>query len=233
MLLPTGAVAAFGVGLLALSFSMPRLALPPLSPPAARAVAPAPQVEAPALPDWVALFGQPQAPEPPPAEPLPEVEPPTPALYEPTFDPDLYVLRGLVEDADGGYALLETQDGLAVYRPGDRLPDGERVLTITSQGIEIEAYGEIWLIAFGPNATDPGDMPGRQGFDETGFDLTFPDNFDDPAVDGSPAAAPAAAAPEARDPPRRGTRAPDSGQRPFGMPALPQVGTFGSGTNGH
>ena len=221
MLLPTAAIAALGLGYFALTVTRPVADLPALAPLAARLAVPdAPMVEPRILPDWVALFGQPAAPE-PPAEPEPQ--PLAPAPLDPLFDPTLYVLRGLLVDADGGYALLETQDGLAVYHAGDRLPDGERVIAITDLGVEIEAYGETWLITFGEPTDDPAPSPDDQDF--TGSDEDFPP-VDDPDTAPWPLETP-------QPPSRRDPRASSGGQRPFGMPILPQTGTNRPGTNDH
>ena len=164
LLVPTAAIAAFGLGLLALTATMPLPDLPDLPPPGtsstvSSAVAASPATagnisaaEQPAL--WPALFGHP-APEPtpaPPPEPEPEPEDYEPEPYE--YDTDHYILRGLVSEEGGGWALLETDTGVIVVGVGDILPEGETVTQILGSGIEIDADGTFYFLSF--DDSDPG-----------------------------------------------------------------------------
>ncbi|WP_323035476.1 hypothetical protein [Pararhodobacter sp.] len=159
LLFPATALAAFGLGLLALAATTPAPDLTDLPLPGSRAAQvpdqtatsdPAPEVAT----QWAALFGTP-TPEPviAPPEPTPEPEPAAPDVIE--YDPDIYVLRGLVYQESGGWALLETDDGSMVIRRGDILPGGEVVAFIDEEGVEIEVDGEIYFISFDEDMDGP------------------------------------------------------------------------------
>lgn len=157
VLLPATALAAFGLGMLLLAATAPppRVAtLPSPGHTAAQATGaddPARSDEAAtdvtnAVVAWAPLFGL-ATPEPvlAPPEPEPELEPEPEVVF---YDTSAYVLRGLVYHADGGWALLETDEGSLVIRQGDFLPDGEEVLFITQDGVEIEVDGDPFFISF-------------------------------------------------------------------------------------
>lgn len=156
LLLPAAVVAGFGLGLLALGFVRPtsQVALPPL-PSAQPQIAgnDAADVQSPRTvhPIWGAAFGEPTpvaTPQPPEPEPIQQ-----PEFDEPdSYDTSMYVLRGLVQDENGGWGLLETDIGSMVVRPGDILEGGEEVLQITAEGIEIGIFDEVYLIGFDDDA---------------------------------------------------------------------------------
>jgi len=157
LLFPTAAIAGLGLGLLGLSASLPANQADPLPPPVLDVAQPetAEHLALQDLPVWAALFGEPApepvvvvaAPEPDPIpEPVPEPEPfPD---EEPFFDTSMYVLRGLVYQDDGGWAILESDEGIVVIRQGDVLIGGEEITEIAEDGVEISIDGEYYFIGF-------------------------------------------------------------------------------------
>lgn len=154
LLFAAACVAGFGLGMLGLAATLPAPRAAPLPEPGARPAAPAVEAtpEAPRAP-WPALFGQP-APEPAPT-PVVLVAPEPEPDDAPFFDETRYLLRGVVVTEDAGWALVETEDGVTVVRPGDFLIDGEEVLAIRHDGIEIGVDGENFFIGFDENAPPP------------------------------------------------------------------------------
>lgn len=148
-------VAAFGLGLLGLAATMPRQTAPALPLPQHRAAQqslPDETVPAATPTDWAPVFGipvpEPQAP--PEPEPVPEPDPGPEAEFDAPFvDIDAYRLQGLVVDGeDGGWAMVESDGGVAIYRVGEYLPGGERLIAIDDDGIEIAFDGEYYFIGF-------------------------------------------------------------------------------------
>lgn len=161
LLVVAASVAGFGLGLLGLAATQPGPAAAPLPEPGTRHMAPeagtgetTPAAQAP----WGALFGMPA-----PAQVAP---PPQPVVVDapddipddaPEFDETLYVLRGVVVSDEGGWALLETEGGVRLVRPGDVLDDGEEVLEIFDGGIELSVDDEVYVITF-DDESEPGDL---------------------------------------------------------------------------
>lgn len=133
-------------------------------------VEPLPQVTRPApiavsamstdAPIWPALFGT-VAPE---AMSAPEPDlPPDPEDYsvadysddDPIFDPDRYVLRGLVLQDGAGWAMVETDGQVSIIRVGDILADGEEVLALTEQGMELDFYGDLVVVELAQASSSP------------------------------------------------------------------------------
>jgi hypothetical protein len=146
LLFLSASLAGFGLGLAGLAAGLPDHVPGALPMPGSLGPVPGAVLahDAPATAPWPALFGTP-----PPvivAEPTPEPEPEWPE--EVVYDPPDYVLRGLIVDNDGGMAMLDTDEGLQVVRPGDILPGGEEVIEIHDFGVDIEAFGEVYFIEF-------------------------------------------------------------------------------------
>lgn len=151
LLAPTLGFAAFGLGLLALAATTPHSDLPELPLPSR----PAALVPAAATPTasvvWAPLFGVP-TPEPIVALPEPEPEMPPQEIIE--YDAEIYVLRGLVYEENGGWALLETEDGYIIIQRDDILPGGEVVVFIDEEGVEIDVEGDAYFISFDEDMVD-------------------------------------------------------------------------------
>jgi hypothetical protein len=144
------AAAGFGLGFLGLAASLPPRVADPLPPPQARTPSEAVTAdtdEAIPVADWAPVFGvpAPEPVEPPPPEPEPE---PQPVNDEPFFDHDAYRLQGLVVEDGRGWALLESDEGVALFRVGDVLPGGEQLVAIEDDGIEVEVDGAYFFIGF-------------------------------------------------------------------------------------
>jgi len=161
LLFVAASVAGFGLGLLGLAATQPGPSAAPLPEPGAQHAAPdadpgdaAPAARAP----WGPLFGV-AAPTPvaPPPQPVSTDEPDDIPDDAPEFDETLYVLRGVVVSDEGGWALLETEDGVRLVRPGDILDDGEEVLEIFDGGIELGVDDEVYVISF-DDESEPGDL---------------------------------------------------------------------------
>lgn len=153
LLLPGAAVAGFGLGLLGLAVTLPASVVTPLPVPSvafvtegieAAAAAPTPAT-------WAPLFGTPA-----PAMDAPPEPAPVPEREEaPQFaDVSLYVLRGLIYEEGGGWALLETEDGIVVIRQGSILPGGEEVSLIAEDGVEVVIDSELYFIGFDDTGDD-------------------------------------------------------------------------------
>lgn len=128
------------------------------APPVLRAAAPAAPEAGPETAErgpWPAMFG---LPAPPPAEPVAAVveDPAPPAAEVVEEEPEAwgdtgdydeepmldYRLKGMVATDGSGWILVEVDGEEAVYRVGDALPGGERILSITPEGALIEdPYG--------------------------------------------------------------------------------------------
>lgn len=158
-LFPAAVVAGLGLGLFVLETLRPAPEATPIPLPSAAGAPLDPAVaDRPAAPraDWAPLFGTPAPVEDRP-EPVIDEPEPWPDAFDDSafFDPDLYVLRGVVVDGDGGWALIETEDGVVVLRPGDFLPDGVELLAIAENGIEVRAEGEDFFIGFADSEPAP------------------------------------------------------------------------------
>ena len=112
-----------------------------------------PQPPASALPPrrWPALFGEPQPPLPPSAEPQPPVtaepQPPRPGM--PPLESLGYELKGLVRAEGAIWALISHPTGQRVLRPGDALDQGYTVARIDSAGIWVtDGEAEPALLGF-------------------------------------------------------------------------------------
>lgn len=144
LLLP--AAAAGGLGLATLASSLRSAPPPPVDhvAPLASRAAPGARAEArpPALP-WPALFGSPPLPE---AEPAPEA---VEIAQSPEPVPPLDArLRGLALDDSGGWAMVETDTGIAILRPGDQLDLHRRLTAILPEGAMIAGPEGASLLAF-------------------------------------------------------------------------------------
>jgi hypothetical protein len=156
LLLPAGAICAFGLGALALSVALePEVSggVPPLPEPP-RSVAPTPTSPEGVARIWPALFGLPPVPAPPPEpdEPADEVTP----MAEPA-PPLTARLRGLALDEDGGWALIDLDGQVVLVRPGSPLSDHHTVSDIRQDGVLILGPEGPEMLSF--DAADPVESP--------------------------------------------------------------------------
>lgn len=156
LLLVGSALLGYGLGRLALVGTLPAEAMHTTPAPAdqvpasAAAQTPAGTRAAPlapqaAQPAWPALFGD--VPDQQPAAPPPEPEPEPEPLAAPTLS-DTYVLAGLVAGEGQAWALLRGRNGDELVRTGDRLPGGETVLRIGTDGVTLETPLGLMLVVF-------------------------------------------------------------------------------------
>lgn len=129
--------------------------------PATVAGADEPQPPAQALPPrvWPALFGEPQPPLPPAAEPQPPTAttpPEPPKAQMPPLESLGYELTGLVR-ADGTiWALISHPTGQRILHPGDTLEEGYTVERIDSAGIWVsDGEAEPELLGFRQDKPSP------------------------------------------------------------------------------
>ncbi|WP_333830397.1 hypothetical protein [Pararhodobacter sp.] len=156
-LLAGGVVAGFGLGALALALLLPAPQPMPLPGILVQTRMDQPLAPDTALPSrlWPAAFGTP----PRPATPQPAFAPsPAPAddtdeeeEYLPYTDYD-YLLRGMVAQEGGGWALIESEIGVEVVRVGSELSGGETVIEITPHGVILQGYGPEFLLSFSDDA---------------------------------------------------------------------------------
>lgn len=125
---------------------------------------------------WQPIFGEAPAPvaPPPPAPPPPEIVEDTSFV----FDDSLYALRGVVVTDAGGWAMIESEGRVQIFRPGDMLETGEEVLEITEEGVLIDLFGDEYFMEFTdrPPAEQPpptGAARNEAGRNRMGFDDGF------------------------------------------------------------
>lgn len=155
-LLVAGAVAGFGVGALILAMIQPAPQAAPIPPLAAMPSAPSAEpAKSAASRTWAAAFGlvpSPAAMQ--PLEPVEEFAPPDePYLdddddFDDGFTESEYLLRGMVNEGGGGWALIEGEMGIEVVRVGSVLSGGESVIEITQDGVVLQGYGAEFLLSF-------------------------------------------------------------------------------------
>ncbi|KPQ07395.1 MAG: Type IV pilus biogenesis [Rhodobacteraceae bacterium HLUCCA12] len=146
-LLAGGLVAGFGLASLALALLLPAPQAAPLAPAPSGQAQQDPQAQVPE--PWPAAFGVEPAPETPAAEP--QVEAPAPEDEEDDYQPydySDYSLRGMVTQPEGGWALVESTQGVEVVRVGSQLSGGERVVEITPDGVVLQGFGPAYLLSF-------------------------------------------------------------------------------------
>lgn len=176
--------AGFGLGLLALALTdPPRIveALPPPSAPprvAASTAAPESRIRA---TGWPPVFGI-RAPEPVALEPepvtIPEPEPePLEDYDEGDIEIEAYRLQGLIVEGDTGMALIESEDGVSVYRVGDILPGGEELVAIEDAGVEVEIEGISFFVGF--DEAEPGGGRPASGRRRSADDMDDLDRMDE------------------------------------------------------
>ncbi|HPD92494.1 MAG: hypothetical protein H6900_06160 [Rhodobacter sp.] len=162
-LLPAAAVAGFGLGLAGLAVTAPAPPVTPLPPVSALAAdRPADAPERAARVAWPPLFGTP-APQAAPAPVSAPRDPEPVAETGPIFDPGTLVLRGVVVDAQGSIALIDTPQGAVLGRVGDRLADGAEIVTIDPEGIEVVLDDQLFAITFDETAPPPTDDRSVEG----------------------------------------------------------------------
>jgi len=158
-----GDVLAFAAALAALGLGSARLAreLGPGAgadaPPALRATPAAPALgagTAPARGPWPAMFGVPAPPvvveevAPPAEEPPPPAEEPVDETEDWAMEEEDggllldYRLKGMIVAGESGWILVELDGEELVFRVGEELPGGERILSLSPEGALIEdPYG--------------------------------------------------------------------------------------------